>query len=453
VTRRSLRLRLILGSAVWIVMALLAAGFALQWFFRDVAERRLEDELTRHLDQLTGRVSSTQDGHLVLSGPLSDPRFATPFSGLYYVAIDREGRVTRSRSLWDSEIVLPKEPAPDGQVASYPLTADGAGPVRVVERSVRFYDVPGEARLAVAGSIGPIVQDVAAFTRFLLTSLAILACLLVAAASLSARIGLLPLDRLGREVARIRKCQAERLGTDVPAEVAPLVEELNGLLADNRAMVERAQKDAADLAHGLKTPLTILGHEAEALADAGQTALGDRLHVQVQRMQRRIDQRLAAARAHARARRGETVALAPVVAGLVQVLRPLAERRGLTIQQEVAPGLQFAGAREDLEEILGNLLENAVKWAAGRIRVTAAFHDRRLLVTVEDDGAGLEPQDARRVLVRGTRLDEVTPGNGLGLSIVGELVEVYGGRIELGRAPLGGLAAVLRLPGEAHPRA
>ncbi|WP_027132723.1 sensor histidine kinase [Geminicoccus roseus] len=445
--RRSLRLRLIAGSALWIVLALLVAGLALQWLFRDLAERRLEDELVRHLDQLTGRVSSTQDGRLVLSSPLSDPRFDTPFSGLYFVLVDREGRVTRSRSLWDSEISLPDEPAPEAGVASYALTADGAGPVRVVERTVRFFDVEGNARLAIAGSIGPIVEDVATFTRFLVTSLAILAFLLIAAAWLTTSIGLLPLDRLGRAVARIRKRQAERLATDVPAEVAPLVEELNGLLADNRAMVERAQKDAADLAHGLKTPLTILGHEAEALSQADQPDLGLRLQAQVQRMQRRIDQRLAAARAHARARTGQEVAVAPVVAGLVQVLRPLAERRSLTLHQDVPAELVFGGAREDLEEILGNLLENAVKWAASSIAVTGAIRAGRLLLTVADDGPGLSDEDTARALVRGARLDEITPGDGLGLSIVGELAAVYGGRIELGRAAGGGLAATVLLPG------
>jgi signal transduction histidine kinase len=445
--RHSLKLRLILGSAIWIAIALVAAGIALQWFFRDVAERRLEEELVRHLNQLTGRIALDEKGKVRLSIPLSDPRFGTPFSGLYYVVVDRDGTVLRSRSLWDTEIVLPETAPREGETVGYNLIANGAGPIRVVDRTIRLYDVEGTARLAVAGSIGPIVSDVAEFTRFLITSLLILAVLLVAAASLSAAVGVLPLDRLGREVARIRKREAEQVGTDVPAEVAPLVDELNGLLADNRAMVERAQKDAGDLAHGLKTPLTILGHEAEALADAGQVEWGERLQAQVERMRRRIDQQLAAARAHARARQGNEAEVAPLVAGLIQVLRPLAARRNLLLVQDVQAGLMFGGAREDLEEMLGNLMENAVKWARSSVKIRGSRDGDVILLTVADDGPGLSEGDAARILERGTRLDEQTPGTGLGLSIVGDLVEAYGGGLVLGRSPSGGLAATLRLPG------
>ncbi|WP_222184807.1 sensor histidine kinase [Geminicoccus harenae] len=444
---RSLKLRLILGSAVWILVALLTAGLALQWFFRDLAERRLEEELVRHLDQITGRLAITLDGAARLEAPLSDPRFATPFSGLYYVVIGPDGRAVRSRSLWDSELDLPKEPpaGADG-IASYELMADGAGPVRVVERQVRAYDVAGEARIAVAASIGPLVADVASFTRFLVTSLAMLGLLLLLAAFLAVRLGLLPLDRLGLEVARIRKREAERLGADVPSELAPLVDELNGLLADNRAMVERARHDAADLAHGLKTPLTILNHEAELLAVGGDPELGQRLQVQVERMRRRIDQRLARARAQARLRSGEVVAVAPVVTGLAQVVRPLLERRGLRLELDLAPGLRFGGAREDLEEMLGNLLENAAKWAGQRILVTGRLIEGRLVLGVADDGPGLPDADRTRALARGGRLDQQTPGDGLGLAIVGDLVELHRGRMTLDRARLGGLQVTLTLP-------
>lgn len=450
-SRRSLKLRLVVGSAIWIVVALVAAGIALQWFFRDVAERRLQEELVRHLNQLTSRIALDDEGKVRLSSPLSDPRFGTPFSGVYYVVIDRDGTILRSRSLWDTEIVLPEEASREGSVDSYDLTADGAGPVMVVERTVQLYDVDGTARLAVAGSVGPIVSDVADFTRFLVVSLLVLGFLLVAAATLSATVGMLPLDRLGHEVARIRKREAERLGTNVPEEVAPLVEELNGLLADNRAMVERAQKDAGDLAHGLKTPLTILGHEAEALADAGHREWGERLYVQVERMRRRIDRRLAAARAHARARGSAEALVAPVIAGLFQVLRPLAQRRGLQLLDQSQASLVFAGAREDLEEMLGNLLENAVKWARSRVLVRAEQASQMLVLTVEDDGPGLAECDAARMLERGARLDEQTPGSGLGLSIVGDLVEAYGGSLRLLRSREGGLAARLELPTVRNP--
>jgi len=261
------------------------------------------------------------------------------------------------------------------------------------------------------------------------------------------RRGLAALDELRRRLAEVRQGAAARLEGGFPSEVVPLVEDLNALLAEREAAVERALAKAGDLAHGLKTPLAVLAQEADRAGREGHPELAEVLAQQVARMSRQIEFHLAHARAAgAAAGRAGRCPLRETASGLVRALTRLHADRGRTVVVEVPPELHFRGRREDLEEMLGNLLDNACTWARGQVELRAEAAGDRLVVTVEDDGPGIAPGLRENVLQRGVRADEAAPGSGLGLAIVRELAELYGGSIELDDSPAGGLRARLVLP-------
>ena len=257
-----------------------------------------------------------------------------------------------------------------------------------------------------------------------------------------------PLWSLRARLSAVREGKSQRIEGDHPSEVQPLVDDLNGLLEDRERAVARALATAGDLAHGLKTPLAVLEQEAEQAGAAGHHELAATLHQQVERMQRQIDYHLVRARATAasRAALGLRCAVLPSVEGLVRTMRRLHAERELAIDVDVSPAHEVRGRREDLDEMLGNLLDNACKWARSRVAVGASADDGGVVIVVDDDGPGLDPSMREAVLARGVRADEAAPGSGFGLAIVRDLAELYGGSIVLGSSPLGGLRAELRLP-------
>ncbi len=266
------------------------------------------------------------------------------------------------------------------------------------------------------------------------------AALLMATGALFLHTGVKPLQQLKARMAAVRDGRALRVDGHYPAEVQPLVDDLNALLAHREQLVARALAKAGDLAHGLKQPLAVIAQEADRAAPE----LAAAIHQQVDRMQRQIDYHLARARAAASgATPGTHCAVADSAAGLARTLFRL---RGLPIDLDVAPEHTVRAEREDLDEMLGNLLDNACKWARSRVQVGSAVVDGEVVVTVDDDGPGLDASLYEAVLQRGVRADEAAPGSGLGLAIVRDLVELYGGAITLGRSPTGGLRAQLRLP-------
>ncbi len=263
---------------------------------------------------------------------------------------------------------------------------------------------------------------------------------------------LTPFATLRARLAGVRNGTDRRLSGQYSAEVQPLVDELNALLSHSKLAVARADARAGDLAHGLKTPLAILSNEADRLASKGDIELAAILAQQVALMQRQIEYHLA----HARAAASGTAlrARSPVaesVEGLRRALGRLHASRGIAIESEVAPEHAFLGRREDLDEVLGNLLDNACQWAKSRVRVGSEVRDGRIVLTVDDDGPGIPRALRESVLQRGVRADEAAPGSGLGLAIVRDLAELYGGTIALETSPWGGLRARLELPGEAGP--
>lgn len=261
-----------------------------------------------------------------------------------------------------------------------------------------------------------------------------------------------PFDALRTRLTEVRKGAQASLDGSYPAEVQPLVDELNALLAHTRRTVERATAKAGDLAHGLKTPLAVLSNEADRLRSAGDSEFADTLAREVAQMRRQIEWHLAHARAAASGTAlHERSPAAESVEGLRRALGRLHASRGIAIESRVSAGHFFLGRREDLDEMLGNLLDNACQWAKTRVAVASEVRDGRLSITIDDDGAGIPPELYENVLRRGVRADEAAPGSGLGLAIVRELAELYGGQIALGPSPAGGLRARLELPGEAVP--
>jgi len=258
--------------------------------------------------------------------------------------------------------------------------------------------------------------------------------------------GIVPLQEMRRRLAAVRAGTADRVDGRFPTEVQPLVTELNALLAHQELAVGRAQAKAGDLAHGLKTPLAILSHEAERAAANGQAEIAAGIAEQVERMRRQIEYHLAHARAAAGATPGARCHVLESAQGLARTLLRLHAERGLTIDVQVDPSHEVRCNRADLDEMLGNLLDNACKWARARVAVTSEMGDADVLVTVEDDGPGIDPALRETVLQRGVRADETAPGSGLGLAIVRELADLYGGSVALESAPGGGVSARLTLP-------
>ena len=262
------------------------------------------------------------------------------------------------------------------------------------------------------------------------------------------RRGLAPLDHLRERLKRVRDGGARHLEGAYPSEVQPLVDDLNALLDHRDEAVRRAQSRAGDLAHGLKTPLAVLAHEADRAAAAGHDVLAATLGQQIERMRRQLEYHLAQARAAASgAAPGVRCAVRDSAEGLARTLLRLHAERGIAIEVHVPPDHSFRGQRQDLDEMLGNLLDNACHWARTRVAVESACVDGVVIVTVDDDGPGLAPELRHRVLQRGVRADEASPGSGLGLAIVRDLAAAYGGTIALEASPAGGLRARLELPG------
>lgn len=440
-SRASLQRRLFLGALAWIVLALLATGVLLSVLFRD----HLEDELARRLDadflQLVSQLETAADGSLIHPRAMSDPLYQRVLSG-YYWEVDRDDTVLmRSRSLWDQALA----PDPDGGPLQR-IEGPRGTPLLAAVRRVTLPRTEAPLRLTVAASLSPVEAAVADFRRTIAIALGVLALGLIGAAALQVRLGLQPLARLRRELGAIRGARADRLSDDYPGEVSPLVADLNSVLAHNASLIERARRQAGNLAHALKTPLSVVGNEAARMQRHGEAARAQRLQHEVDAMQRQIDWHLARTRIAGGRRGGQATVVAPVLERLQRTLQRLYGERGVVIDTDVPADLAFAGEGQDLEQMLGNLLENACKWARGVITARVASGAETLTLTIEDDGPGMDADQRARAIQPGRRFDEEVPGSGLGLAIVSDLAVAYGGTLALERNAAGGLSATLRLP-------
>ncbi|MBS0535877.1 MAG: sensor histidine kinase [Proteobacteria bacterium] len=447
----SLRLRLIAGGIVAILIALSIAGFGLVVLFQRHVTRTLTDDLEIHLRQLIAGIDVDPQGELTITRPPADPRFADPLSGLYWQVSGAGGQLLRSRSLWDMTLKLPADEISHGDMHLHEVPGPAGSRLLVAERSVVLSagGAKSTARIAVAIDLGRVTAATTAFGRDLAVALGVLGLVLAIATSVQVGLGLRPLDSLRRGVADIRAGRRRDLPASVPAEVQPLVEEVNALLEAQAGEIERSRGRAADLAHGLKTPLAALAADVVRLRESGQDAVADDIEAIGDAMSRHVDRELARARVRGRARAHADVstALAPLVHSLVATVARTPAAQQLTFDFDIDASASAPFDRTDLAEVLGNLIENAARHARERVRISAEAGGRPA-IHVEDDGAGIAESELAKVMQRGVRLDE-RGGAGLGLSIVQDVLAAYQWRLVLSRSELGGLRASL-MPGEAQ---
>ena len=454
--RLSLVRRMFLIAGGWTLLVVLVAGVFLTAQFRDAAIRRFDQSLAVLTDDLYAG-STVENGQL--KAPfLTDVRATRAYSGRYWLILgkQRDGsmrQLVRSRSLWDSDLMLSSAQidrldAAPGKTLFFDMRGPQDKPLRAAAIQAQLPGYPDPVVFLAAEDRSPIDDDADRFARITTFALLILGGGLILAVVVQVRFGLQPLFRLRREVASVRRGKRERLDERYPEELEPLAVELNALLAHNQEVVERQRTHVGNLAHALKTPLSVM--LTEASQQPGQ--LAEVVERQAQTMREQVDHHLRRARAAARSQTsGERTPVEPILDELAVTLERIFQDksagRGVEIDWRCPDDLTFQGEKQDLLELAGNVMENAGKWCKGRIRVEARpSGEARMLLTVDDDGPGLPPEERAQALKRGQRLDENAPGSGLGLSIVDELARAYGGSVKLGESPLGGLRVTLDLP-------
>ena len=451
-TRGSLAGRLIWLAGAWSILALILTGLLLTTAFRDTATRRLESSL-QATDIEVAAVTRVEGGY-VMTPPVQDARTLRAYSGKYWSVVEPDPvhgfhALTRSESLFDYGLPAPLDgPGMILSAPGEPYYYDAIGPddqplrIMAVARTLPNREAPVIFLSALDRS--DIDQDISNFAFLTWTALALLGFGLIAAVFIQVRVGLRPLYALGYAVADVRRGKTQRLIGSYPREIAPLAQELNALLDHNQEVVERQRTHVGNLAHALKTPLAVM------LAEAGTSTglLADTVRKQAALMKAQVEHHLQRARAAARAQQTHaTTPVGEVLDEMASLLERAFQSKDIEIDWRAPDDLAFRGERQDLQEMLGNLLENACKWGEARIRIDATvLAPGRMMIRVEDDGPGLPADQRQTVLKRGERLDEAAPGTGLGLSIVDELVKSYGGRLELGSADLGGLRVEVELP-------
>jgi signal transduction histidine kinase len=440
----------LLAAGASIAAALIVAGFILVALFERHVARRLDDELATDVRQLAGHISFAKDGAPVLTLPPADPRFTIPLSGLYWqIQDDATGQQLRSRSLWDYALPLPNDRLAPGGIHRHQLAGpDGAGLV-VQERPV-IYQTPQGARtlrIAVAINAAEIEKAAAAFASDLARPLAALAVFLLAAAAAQVWFGLRPLEAVRRGVNAIRTHRRKRLDGSFPDEIMPLVNEVNELLDAQHRTLEQARHHAADLAHALKTPLTVIQSDALRLRRAGQGEIADELAELAAAMRRQIDRELTQARIAAiAARRHAAADLTAVTRAVTDTLRRTPRGDHLDWALDAPARCIVALDEGDLSEVVGNVLDNAAKWARHQVRLQISQRGGEAVLRVADDGPGVPARRIDELGQRGLRLDQKTPGSGMGLAIVQDIVSAYGGRVDFANQAGGGLAVSIHLP-------
>ena len=454
--RRSLVRRLVLIAGIWTLLVMVITGVFLTAQFRGAAIRRFDQSLAVLTDDLYAG-STVEDGQL-RAPVLTDIRATRAYSGRYWVILDRlaDGSmrpIVRSRSLFDSDLMLASaqidqlDGAP-GKTQYFDMRGPQDKPLRAAAILTRLPGYANPVVFLAAEDRSPIDADADRFAGITAIALLILGGGLILAVVVQVRFGLQPLFRLRREVAAVRRGKAERVDGIYPEELAPLAGELNALLAHNQEVVERQRTHVGNLAHALKTPLSVM--LTEASQQPGQ--LAEVVERQAQTMREQVDHHLRRARAAARSQTsGERTPVEPILDELAVTLERIFQDkndgRGVEIDWRCPEDLCFQGERQDFMELAGNVMENAGKWSKARIRAEAkADGEGRMLLTVDDDGPGIPAEQRAQALKRGQRMDEHTPGTGLGLSIVDELARAYGGSVTLDDSPLGGLRVVLSLP-------
>jgi signal transduction histidine kinase len=451
----SIAKRLFLSAAFLSITILLIAGIALSTIYRRTAEYNFDERLSVYLHALVADIATPGEENRTMPGQLGEPQFELPLSGWYWqiTRLDLPKPMIRSsRSLFASKLPRLADtglPAgPGGARRGYVRGPDDRT-LRMVERLIDMGD-EGIFLVQVAATASELDNQIHRFELDLVMTFAALAAALVASSAAQLRFGLKPLRALQEGVAAIRRGEAEKIEAELPQDLSPLASELNLLIAANRDVAERARTQVGNLAHALKTPLSVIMNEATM--DPGP--LADKVMEQAAIMRDQVSYYLNRARAAVRARTpGEAAAVEPAIEALVRTFQKIYSDKAVEFTVSIEGKSLFRGERQDFEEMAGNLIDNAGKWARHSVSIAVAPEPspspsgrRYFRVTIDDDGPGLAAHLRQAALSRGQRLDETKPGSGLGLSIVSELASLYGGQLSLDGSPKGGLRAVLRLP-------
>lgn len=438
---KSLKLRLMAAASLWVLPVLLLSGLLLQLAFQRHLERQIDSDLMAFERDLLAAAHFDEAGRLNLDYQPGDPRFSRPLSGWYW-QIALGGNVVQQS--------LSAGPLGPGALALLSeidgireLPGPGGRELRILRRQVTLPGSTDSVILLVTAPCDEIDGDLRQFSLHIVAIFLTLGAIFMVAVYLQVGFGLRPLTALRREIAAIRSGRRDRLDGAVPSEIAPVVEEVNALIDHNKHILDRARHEASNLAHALKNPLSVLSHEIGQLPGEQQPVLAgqvDAITGQVERVLKRI--RMAGPSGAGQQR----VAVAGIADDLLFSLNVIYRERGLVLTARIDPALHFAGDAEDLAEVLGNLADNACKWARRHVELSARLEGERLIITAADDGPGIAPAERETVLGRGRRLDERVPGSGLGLDIVREIVTLYRGHLTLADSELGGLAATLDLP-------
>ena len=438
----SLGRRMIVIAALWILILLAGGGWALDRVLTSAITRNFDDQLDYVLTSLFTSAEIGPDGEVIFNREPADQRFLEPYSGLYWQVAAPGKEAFPSRSLWDRRIAYGTNHT-DLEVHVYNSSQfKGEPPLRVLERDVKLPGSPVRWRFQVAQSREQLDAQINALRRTLIRSFMLLALGLIVLSGLQTWYGLRPLRRLREEIAKLRGGRSARIEGAMPAEVAPMVEELNALIEHNDRQAEEARRHAGNLAHALKTPLTVIMNSATAKSDD----LSETVVREARTMRRQVDHHLA--RARAVGRRGSAHSRAEVWPSLDSVERAVGRLYPhVRIDADGPKDLQVHVERQDLDEMLGNLIENAAKYGGGSVFVTVAAQAGFVEFQIEDDGLGIPEEERVRIFDRGARLDTGKPGTGLGLAIVRDVAEIYEGTVSLEESEdLGGLLARLRLP-------
>ncbi|MGX8009979.1 sensor histidine kinase [Mesorhizobium sp. ORM8.1] len=441
----SIRLRLWSAATISILIALAIAGVGLRYLFELNVERRIVSELTVDLNELIGATSFATDGRLSVAPGLTDPRFANPLSGHYWQVEDLASHtLVRSRSLWDATLVFPDQGTTGELRKIEELKGPGGELTIAVERTIT--DADGRSfRAIVAEDHHSVEVSVREYVRDLVPALIMLAAALMAAFFVQITVGLAPLENLRVAVRNVIAQRTARLDVAAPSEVQPLAEEINRLLEAQEKALARARSRATDLAHGLKTPLQVLSADIRALRKKGETELADEIEKSAGAIRRHVERELARARLAPGVSSKASCRVKEAAAGVIAVVKRTPGGKQLAFVIDVEDDFMAPIDEGDLSEILGNLVENAARFARSSVHISAFATVGEVSIAVADDGPGIPDADRESALSRGVQLDSKGGSSGLGLAIVTDIVEAYGGRLTMANADPG-LVVTIALP-------
>jgi len=443
-SRPSLSRRLVLGAVVWISLGLGVSGVVLSYSFERTVRAAFEENLVAQLRAATTAIDVATDGALTVADPLDETRYGQVFSGWYWQVTVKNGQMMRSRSLWDTALPDITGLAP-GVISFHDLAGPRGQRLRAAATIVNRASV-ADIQIIAAMDRASLEAELSRFNRIIFAALGTLGLGLTLAVVLQVVVGLRPLRGLTAELKAIRDGVRDRLSDEHPREVAPLAAAFNEVREHDHETLKRARQEVGSLAHALKTPLARLATEVEAQGGG----LHERLAPHIADIRGKIDFHAArAATAGARGASARRIDVQAVARDILAALGKIYADRKISAESEVPAGTVVLGEEEDVTEVIGNLLDNAFKWARSQVALTVfAARDGFVVVQVDDNGPGVPPELMPDV-VRGRRLDATVPGSGLGLAIVENIAHAYGGTLALQASPMGGLRAIARLPATA----